>query len=158
MFQVQNVKILNLGDWLIAFFFCLIFVKIGNLKILAIVGAWNVKRTLSFFAFQGFFTVKIVFWWQNMCLCYKWWLVSTFSHILCRQKTILLFVFRKNCTKSVLMKLCYLMIMCGKIKPYTYFLHGDQLPLALQVSLGIICVFCILAHVLSSKSHFALHF
>ena len=36
--------------------------------------------------------------------------------------------------------------------------RGDQSPLVLQVSLGIICVFCVLAHVLSSKNPFAFRF
>ena len=35
---------------------------------------------------------------------------------------------------------------------YTYFHYGDQSQLALQVSLGIICVFCVLVYVLSSKN------
>ena len=41
---------------------------------------------------------------------------------------------------------------------HTFFHYGDQLPFALQVSLGIIYVFCILAHVLSSKNAFAFRF
>ena len=41
---------------------------------------------------------------------------------------------------------------------HTYFHYGDQSPLALQVSLRVICVFCVLAHVLSSKNPFASRF
>ena len=34
---------------------------------------------------------------------------------------------------------------------HSFFHYGDQLPFALQVSLGIICVFCVLTHVVVKK-------
>ena len=48
------------------------------------------------------------------------------------------------------------MIVCvGRENMHTFLHYGDQSPIVLQVSLGIICVFCLLAHVLSSKNPFA---
>ena len=73
-----------------------------------------------------------------------------FANVL-SSKTLLPFVFRKNFIKSVLKKFSYLMIGCGKTNLHIYFHYRDQSPLALQVSLGIICVFCVLAHVVVKK-------
>ena len=73
-------------------------------------------------------------WWSFMCF--------VFSHMICPQKTLFSFVFRRNFIKSVLMKLSYLIIVCGKRK------HAYLFPLwrPITICIGVIgdhlCVLC----------------
>ena len=81
-----------------------------------------------------------------------------FSHMFCRQKTLLYFVFRRNFIKFVLMKLSYIMIVGGRRKHAYLFPLWRPITIRITSVIEIICVFCVLAHVLSSKNLFAFRF